>query len=47
MPQLVEDYLKGNLKVDEYITHAMPLEDINKGFELLHSGKSLRVVIAM
>ncbi|KAJ1416664.1 hypothetical protein SESBI_17247 [Sesbania bispinosa] len=35
------------IKVDEYITHNMTLEEINKAFDLMHEGKCLRVVLAM
>ena len=37
--------MNGNLKIDEYVTHKMPLEDINRAFELMHQGKSIRSVI--
>jgi S-(hydroxymethyl)glutathione dehydrogenase/alcohol dehydrogenase len=36
---LVEKYLKKEIKVDEFITHQLPLDDINKAFELLHKGE--------
>ncbi|KAI0317741.1 class III ADH enzyme [Amylostereum chailletii] len=36
LPGIVEDYLKGGVKVDEYITHSFKLEDINKGFDAMH-----------
>ncbi len=39
MPVLVDDYLKGKVKVDEFITHTMPLTEINKAFDLMHEGK--------
>jgi S-(hydroxymethyl)glutathione dehydrogenase/alcohol dehydrogenase len=39
VPILVEKYLKKQLKVDEFITHTMPLEEINKSFDLMHDGK--------
>ncbi len=42
---MVEQYMDGDIKVDEFITHTMPLEDINKAFELMHEGKSIRSVI--
>eukprot|EP00270_Netrium_digitus_P014742 TRINITY_DN507_c0_g1_i2.p1 TRINITY_DN507_c0_g1~~TRINITY_DN507_c0_g1_i2.p1 ORF type:complete len:400 (+),score=81.02 TRINITY_DN507_c0_g1_i2:52-1200(+) len=47
VPELVEKYLRKEVKVDEYITHSFPLEDINAAFELLHGGKCLRAVICM
>jgi S-(hydroxymethyl)glutathione dehydrogenase/alcohol dehydrogenase len=31
--------------VDEFITHTMPLEDINEAFDLMHEGKSIRSVV--
>lgn len=39
MPELVEKYLRKELKVDEFITHNMGLEDINKAFDLMHKGE--------
>jgi S-(hydroxymethyl)glutathione dehydrogenase/alcohol dehydrogenase len=45
LPQYVDQYLKGTLKVDPYITHHLKLEDINQAFTLMHEGKSIRSVI--
>ncbi|HEX7061150.1 MAG TPA: S-(hydroxymethyl)glutathione dehydrogenase/class III alcohol dehydrogenase [Woeseiaceae bacterium] len=45
LPGMVDQYLKGEIKVDPFITHTMPLEDINKAFDLMHEGKSIRSVI--
>ncbi|MGB5580917.1 MAG: S-(hydroxymethyl)glutathione dehydrogenase/class III alcohol dehydrogenase [Woeseia sp.] len=45
LPGMVEQYLHGEIKVDEFITYTMPLEDINKAFDLMHEGKSIRTVI--
>jgi S-(hydroxymethyl)glutathione dehydrogenase/alcohol dehydrogenase len=42
---MVDDYLDGRLKVDEFVTHTMPLEDINTAFDLMHGGESIRSVI--
>lgn len=39
MPILVDKYVDGNLKVNEFVTHTMPLQEINKAFELMHKGK--------
>lgn len=39
VPVLVEKYLEGNLKVEEFITHTMPLADINTAFDLMHKGE--------
>ncbi|CAD7696950.1 unnamed protein product [Ostreobium quekettii] len=47
VPALVERYLKGEFKVDEYITHHFKLEQINEAFDLLHGGDCLRAVIDM
>ena len=45
LPGMVDQYLDGDIKVDEFITHTMPLEDINKAFDLMHDGESIRTVI--
>jgi S-(hydroxymethyl)glutathione dehydrogenase / alcohol dehydrogenase len=45
LPGMVDQYLDGDIKVDEFITHTMPLEDINKAFDLMHEGKSIRSVV--
>lgn len=45
VPKLVEDYLAGKVKVDEFITHTMPLDKINEAFDLMHAGKSIRAVV--
>lgn len=45
LPGMVDQYLDGDIKVDEFITHTMPLEDINRAFDLMHEGKSIRSVI--
>lgn len=45
LPGIVERYLAGEFKLDDFITHTMPLEQINDAFELMHEGKSIRSVI--
>ncbi|MDF1693147.1 MAG: S-(hydroxymethyl)glutathione dehydrogenase/class III alcohol dehydrogenase [Zhongshania sp.] len=45
LPDYVERYLAGEFKLSDFITHTMPLEDINEAFELMHEGKSIRSVI--
>ena len=45
LPGMVEQYMDGAIKVDEFITHTMPLEDINSAFDLMHAGKSIRSVV--
>ncbi len=45
LPGMVDQYMDGEIKVDEFITHTMGLPDINKAFDLMHEGKSIRTVI--
>ncbi|MDD2159601.1 S-(hydroxymethyl)glutathione dehydrogenase/class III alcohol dehydrogenase [Pseudomonas sp. MIL19] len=45
LPGYVEKAQKGEIPLDTFITHNMPLEDINKAFDLMHEGKSIRTVI--
>ena len=45
LPGLVEKYMGGDIKIDEFITYTMPLEEINTAFDLMHEGKSIRSVI--
>ncbi|MBB5189156.1 S-(hydroxymethyl)glutathione dehydrogenase/alcohol dehydrogenase [Zhongshania antarctica] len=45
LPEYVERYLKGEFPLTDFITHTMGLEDINKSFELMHKGESIRTVI--
>ncbi|MBW7875565.1 MAG: S-(hydroxymethyl)glutathione dehydrogenase/class III alcohol dehydrogenase [Candidatus Cloacimonetes bacterium] len=45
LPEMVDWYMQGKLKVDEFVTHTMPLEDINHAFDLMHEGKSIRSVV--
>ncbi len=45
LPDYVERYLKGEFELDTFITHTMGLEDINRAFDLMHEGKSIRSVI--
>lgn len=47
VPGLVDKYMAGEAKIDEYITHNRNLADINEAFSLLHSGECLRCVIWM
>ena len=37
--------MDGKLNIDDLITHTMPLEDINKGFDLMRAGESIRSVV--
>ena len=45
LPQYVDWYMGGRLEVDTYITHTMPLADINHAFALMHEGQSIRSVV--
>ncbi|MEM7746358.1 MAG: S-(hydroxymethyl)glutathione dehydrogenase, partial [Pseudomonadota bacterium] len=36
---------EGKIQIDPMITHLLPLDDINKGFDLMHEGKSIRAVV--
>jgi len=45
LPGYVEQYLDGTIAIDEMITQTMPLEDINRAFDLMKSGKSIRSVV--
>jgi len=45
LPEYVERYMKGEFPLKDFITHTMGLEDINKSFELMHKGESIRTVI--
>ena len=45
LPGIVDQYLNDEIKVDEIITHTMPLEQINTAFDLMHEGKSIRSVV--
>lgn len=47
VPQLVDSYMDGKVKIDPYITHNLALQDINEAFALMHRGESLRAVIWM
>jgi S-(hydroxymethyl)glutathione dehydrogenase/alcohol dehydrogenase len=37
--------MDGRIRIDEMITHTMPLKDINKAFDLMHAGESIRSVV--
>lgn len=39
VPKLVDEYMARKLKVDEFITHTLPLDKINEAFDLMHDGK--------
>ena len=45
LPGMVNQYMDGDIKLDEFITFTMGLEDINKAFDYMHEGTSIRSVI--
>ncbi|HGE8240228.1 S-(hydroxymethyl)glutathione dehydrogenase/class III alcohol dehydrogenase [Aeromonas veronii] len=45
LPSYVQRYMQGEFRLDDFITHTMPLEQINDAFDLMHEGKSIRTVI--
>ena len=45
VPKIVDWYMDGKINIDDLITHTMPLEDINKAFDLMHEGESIRSVV--
>ncbi|KAI8528630.1 hypothetical protein RHMOL_Rhmol12G0162400 [Rhododendron molle] len=47
LPLLVDMYLKEEIQVDEFITHNLSFEEINRAFDLMAEGKCLRCVIHM
>ena len=45
VPKIVDWYMNGKIQIDPMITHVLPLEEINKGFDLMHAGESIRSVV--
>ena len=45
VPKIVDWYMQGKIQIDPMITHVMPLSDINKAFDLMKRGKSIRGVV--
>jgi len=45
VPKIVDWYMENRINIDDLITHTMPLEEINKAFDLMHAGKSIRSVV--
>ena len=45
VPKIVDWYMEGKINIDDLITHSMTLEDINRGFDLMHAGESIRSVV--
>ena len=45
VPKIVDWYMDGKINIDDLITHVLPLERINEGFDLMHKGESIRAVV--
>jgi S-(hydroxymethyl)glutathione dehydrogenase/alcohol dehydrogenase len=45
VPKIVEWYMNGRIEIDPMITHTLPLDEINRAFELMHAGESIRSVV--
>ncbi len=45
VPKIVDWYMEGKINIDDLITHTLTLPEINKGFDLMHSGESIRSVV--
>ena len=45
VPKIVDWYMNGKINIDDLITHVLPFAQINKGFELLRKGESIRTVL--
>ncbi|XUU60490.1 S-(hydroxymethyl)glutathione dehydrogenase/class III alcohol dehydrogenase [Erythrobacter sp. HA6-11] len=45
VPKIVDWYMNGKIKIDPMITHRLSLDEINKGFDLMHAGESIRSVV--
>src|SRR5687767_14270062 len=45
LPKIVDWYMDGRIAIDPMITHILKLEEINKGFDLMHAGESIRAVV--
>ncbi|MBE1160768.1 S-(hydroxymethyl)glutathione dehydrogenase/class III alcohol dehydrogenase [Dyella acidiphila] len=45
LPGMVQQAMRGEIRLDPFITHTLPLERINEAFDLMHDGKSIRTVI--
>jgi len=45
VPKIVDWYMQGRIEIDPMITHVLPLEEINRAFDLMHAGESIRSVV--
>jgi S-(hydroxymethyl)glutathione dehydrogenase / alcohol dehydrogenase len=46
VPKIVDWYMEGKIRIDDLITHTLPLDRINDAFDLMHKGESIRTVVA-
>ncbi len=46
VPQLVQRYLDGEIDVDAFLSHRVTLDEVNRGFDLMHAQDGIRTVIA-
>ena len=46
VPKMVDWYMEGKIEIDPMITHTLTLDEINKGFDLMHQGASIRAVVS-
>ncbi len=44
-PRIVDWYMAGRINIDDLITHTLPLEEINRGFDLMQRGESIRAIV--
>ena len=47
VPKIVDWYMQGKIEIDPMITHVLTLDEINKGFDLMHAGESIRSVVVV
>jgi S-(hydroxymethyl)glutathione dehydrogenase/alcohol dehydrogenase len=45
VPKIVDWYMDGKIEIDPMITHTLSLDEINRGFDLMHAGESIRSVV--
>jgi S-(hydroxymethyl)glutathione dehydrogenase/alcohol dehydrogenase len=45
VPELVDRYLAGDIDVESFVSHRIPLDDVNRGFELMEEQDGIRTVI--
>ena len=45
LPGMVEDAMAGKIQLEPFVTHTMPISEINEAFDLMHEGKSIRSVV--